>query len=36
MYSMYEVVRNGRAYWIVAGVIYFTRKAAIEALRGSR
>ena len=29
---MQEVVRDGRVYWIVDGVVYFTLAAAVQAL----
>lgn len=33
---MDKAVRNGRVVFIVAGVVYFTRSDAVEALRGAR
>lgn len=33
---MIEVMRNGRVYWIVAGVVYFSREAAVQAIRTGR
>lgn len=34
--QMTKAVRGGRVVFIVAGVVYFTRAAAVEAIRGSR
>ena len=33
---MIEFVANGRVYWLVQGVIYFSREAALAAREGSK
>jgi hypothetical protein len=33
---MLEICSNGRVYYVVNGVVYMSRKAALEARNGSR
>lgn len=34
--TMSKIVRNGRTYFVVRGVVYMSRETALEALNGSR